>query len=208
MMRPMNQQMILLSQAARILQQREVSPYFELRSLILKQDRKSRAAFKRIFSTYYGLNAAGLTDAFKKRYFDLLFGLDLSIHEAPPYETVLKALYKIKRRKKDRALQASFVSKLISIHDESHPLFDRHVSGFFGISVPTSGALDFRISGFVENLDHIRNQYREWCENEQVKELIAELKLRIPQLTNCHAIRICDFLVWTIGRHKIGSPSK
>jgi hypothetical protein len=201
-------QVALISQASEMLADKDIAPYFKLRTLLTRQDKKNRTAFKKTFARFYGLNSAGLTDSFKKRYFELLFELDLAQYSTPPYESLLKDLYRIKRRQGDHALAASFVSKMVAIHDDSRPLYDRHVSGFFGITVPTNGSRDFRIAGFVANLDHIRHQYQNWCKTEQVKGLIASLQSRTPQLANCHPIRICDFLVWTVGRHQIGKPKK
>lgn len=201
-------QLELVAQAAAEIKESDVAPYFQLRDLLRRSDERDRAAFRKGFSRFYGLNSAGLTEQFKSRYFDLLFGLKLDPAAAPPYDALLRELYPILRRKGDRILAASFVSKLIAMHDESRPLYDRHVCHFFGIDVPSLGSLDFRIAGFVANLDVIQRHYLAWAKLEKFQSCVLESQQRIPALGSCHVVRICDFLVWTVGRRSIGTASK
>lgn len=198
----------LVSRAAQRLAESDIAPYFALREILARNEKRERRLFRKQFAKYYGLNAAGITDAFKTRYFELLFDLKLDPDIPPPYKELLLELYPIKRRKGDKVLAASFVSKLIAMHDESRPLFDRHVSHFFGLDVPSAGPLEFRIAGFIANLDIIRGHYLAWCKVNEFRSVIAALKNRIPSLASCHDVRICDFLVWTVGRQRIGAPPK
>jgi hypothetical protein len=204
MSEPNKYQLILLREATMHLEETNVSPYLTLRYLLTKKPAGFQAEFRRIFESYYGLNSGGLTEAFKNRYFDLLFGLEIQDHD-DPHTRILAELYEIPRRKGDKALQCSFVSKLVAIHDESYPIFDRHVSDFFGISVPSNWSLDFRIAGFMENLKHLRNTYQCWSEDSEFQKILLTLKQRHPYLNGCTTPRIADFLVWTVGHNKLGS---
>ena len=118
------------------LREENISPYMELKRLLTDKPGGYQREFRRIFETYYGLNAGGVTDAFKDRYFELLFGLKIQDqddpHDPDPYGTLRNS----QAQGLDKALQCSFVSKLVAIHDESYPIFDRHVSDFFGITRP------------------------------------------------------------------------
>lgn len=201
-------QLDLVSRGAAHIMESEVAPYFALRAMLSRNEAHERPLFRKQFTTFYGLNAAGVTDTFKTRYFELLFGLKLDPRVPPPYEALLLDLHRIKRRKGDNVLAASFVSKLVAMHDESRPLFDRHVSHFFGVDVPSAGPLEFRIAGFVANLDAIRGHYLAWSKRKEFLSVVASLRERIPCLTSCHDVRICDFLVWTVGRRRIGAPLK
>jgi hypothetical protein len=198
----------LVSQAAQRLVESDIAPYFALREMLVRNEKHERRLFRKQFAKYYGLNAAGITDTFKTCYFQLLFELKLVPDIPPPYKELLLELYPIKRSKGDNILAASFVSKLIAMHDESRPLFDRHVSHFFGLDVPSAGPVEFRIAGFVANLDTIRGHYLAWSKEHEFRSALAALKNRIPSLASCHDVRICDFLVWTVGRQRIGAPSK
>lgn len=201
-------QVDLVSQAAAQIRESDIAPYFELRDMLLRNEGHERPLFREQFAKFYGLNAAGVTDIFKARYFELFFDLRVQPGVLPPYEALLLALHPIKRRKGDNILAASFVSKMVAMHDESRPLFDRHVSHFFGIDVPSAGSLEFRIAGFVANLDAIRGRYLAWNRERKFLSIAMALKKRISRLTSCHDVRICDFLVWTVGRQRIGAPSK
>lgn len=201
-------QLELVAQAALKIKGQDVAPYFKLRDLLRRPGGPDRAAFRKQFERFYGLNAAGLTEAFKSRYFDLLFELKLGPASVPPFEELLRELYPIVRRQGDRILAASFVSKLVAMHDESWPLYDRHVSQFFGIDVPSIGSLAFRIAGFVENLTAIRRHYFAWGEAAEFQRCVSELTRQFSAMSSCHPVRICDFLVWTVGRERIGTPPR
>ena len=200
---PNKYQISLLRLAVTYLKEEDYIPYFDLKRLLAERHAGFKTEFRRIFEHYYGLNTGGITDTFKARYFELLF--DLVLHEGvDPYTLILKELYDIPRRKLDNALQCSFVSKLIAIHDEAYPIFDRHVSKFFGVTVPTNGSIDFRIAGFVANLEWLRETYQLWSVDSQFQKIVLTVKQKHPLLEDCSDPRIADFLVWTVGRNKLG----
>jgi hypothetical protein len=201
---PNRYQLILLHKATMHLEEENISPYLELKRLLTDKPGGFQREFRRIFESYFGLNAGGVTDAFKDRYFELLFGLEIQDRD-DPHTPILMELYEIPRRKGDKALQCSFVSKLVAIHDESYPLFDRHVSDFFGIAVPSNGSIDFRVAGFIANLKHLRKTYQRWSEDSEFQKILLAVKQRFPYLKDCTAPRIADFLVWAVGRNKLGS---
>lgn len=201
----MEQQFALLREAANYLSASDVAPYFKLKHLQYSQNGHDRSEFRQLFSRFYGLNAGGLTDDFKNRYFELLFSLRLAPNLEPPYADLLKELYGFRRRKGDQVIAVSFVSKLVAMHDESRPLYDRHVRNFFGIGKPALGSVIFQTEGFIHNLGIIRSQYENWSADPNFKTMINHLLKKIPQLKDCHPNRVCDFLVWTAGRRKLGS---
>jgi len=201
---PNKYQMGLLGVAITHLREADFSRYLKLKLLLAEKPRGFKTDFRQAFGIYYGLNAGGVTEAFKDRYFDLLFSLKLQ-DDGDPYTPILRELYEIPRRKKDKALQCSFVSKLVAIHDEASPIFDRHVSDFFGITVPTRGSVDFRIAGFVANLQWLRQTYHRWSEDSQFQKILLTVKQKHPSLKGCANPRVADFLVWTVGRKKLWS---
>jgi len=190
-----------LKKACKAIEGKNVAPYCQLRAWLT--DPSKRADFTRRFKSYYGLNAGGLTDDWKEKYFDILFSLDLSC-TAEPYTPILKELYEYARKKGDRVLSFSFVSKLVAIHDESRPLYDKHVSAFFGVAPPATGSNDFRIAGFLRNLNMLQSTYIEWSGIQEFVDVIAELRRRFPCIACCHNGRLFDFLVWAVGHYKIG----
>ncbi len=190
----------LLAKAADKIKPTDFDEYFELRRL--NQQPSDRQEFQARFANYYRLHIGGLTDAFKHRYLHLLVTWQPR-GQRDPYSPLLLDLYQFPRRRGDQTLQVSFVSKLVAFHDESRPLFDRHVSRFFGVSVPAVGSVEFRISGFVANLEGIRAQYEAWAASSRFKSLVRPLFQKNPNLKNCHPTRLCDFLVWTVGSYEL-----
>ena len=191
----------LLAKAAHRIHSRDLNGYFELKSL-LHGDANHRDTFKAKFTTYYGLNSGGLTNKLKERYFELLFSHEAQ-NQKDPYTDLLTELYKYPNQRGYQTLQGSFVSKLVAIHDEERPIYDTHVGNFFGVSSPSIGPIDFRIAGFVANLEHIRQIYSIWKSEREYTQLTGKLFQKHPALQSCHAVRVCDFLVWAVGHYRI-----
>jgi hypothetical protein len=192
----------LLSKAVATIRPTDFNEYFELKRLSQKTDTASRREMQTRFANYYRLHIGGLTKAFKRRYLALLLTCKPR-GKRDPYTPLLKELYRFPRRKGDRALQVSFVSKLVAFHDESRPLYDVHVKNFFGFSPPSVGSIDFRIAGFVANLQNIQTQYEAWSANPRFAKIMQPLFKKNPALRKCHPNRLCDFLVWTVGAYDL-----
>jgi hypothetical protein len=192
----------LLAKASNEIRSSDFTGYFELKRLLVSKRAVDRREFQTQFATYYRLHSGGLTEEFKRRYFEHLFAFE-SVRQKDPYTPILLDLYSFPRLKGDYTIQASFVSKLVAIHDESRPLYDRHVSKFFGVTVPSVGPVEFRIAGFVANLQRIRDYYDAWAVDPHFKRITQALFVKHPQLQTCHPSRVCDFLVWTVGDKEI-----
>lgn len=201
------EQYTLLRKAVNFLEHWNYCPYLKLKRLFIDKPAGYQADFRRIFISFYGLNQGGLTDTFRDRYFELLFGLELK-DGVDPYTPILKELHGFERKKGDNALHGSFVSKLVAMHDESYPIFDRHVGSFFGISRPPAGDIDLRISKFVSDLTRLRETYRYISQKEDFIEILKEVKEKKPDLETCTPPRIADFLIWTIGNNKLYQPAR
>ncbi|MFO7698849.1 MAG: hypothetical protein R6X16_17080 [Anaerolineae bacterium] len=193
-------QLGIICRAMPLVEARSVDRYLELRRLVNDASEESRARFESGFASFYALNAAFPTEAFRRRYFDLLWALALPI-EPGTYATLLTELYQIPGSPGNHALHASFVSKLVAMHDESKPILDHNTSRFFGVVVPAEGDLDYRIALFVDHLERISRTYLLWATNPQFCTATAALCDRIPGLATCHPVRVCEFVVWAAVRH-------
>jgi hypothetical protein len=85
----------------------------------------------------------------------------------------------------------------VAIHDESRAIDDRRVSSFFGLGVPEGRDLEFRIEGFIANLERLRACYLDWANDGRFLAILPRLQERVPELLNCYPVRVVDFLVWT-----------
>jgi hypothetical protein len=174
--------------------------YSLLRKLRGDPSNESKSKFRALFSRYYGINAAGLTNEWKDKYFSLLFSFGEKM-PSDPHRTALSELYQLQRRKGDNSLQFSFVSKLVAIHDEQQPIFDKYVQAYFGLGPPLLMELpEVRISGFLQNLNEIRRRYEFWSTSAPFVEILQSLRRDHAGLADCHSTRICDFLVWLVGK--------
>lgn len=197
----------VLEFSARELLIEDVAPYFRLRSFLSQSSPRDRKVFEREFARFYGLNAAGVSDRFRRAYFDELYAADPASNDWPNYHALLERLYAIPNRRGKRVLQSSFVSKLVAAKDESKPLFDIHVARFFGFSIPSVGSTGYRAEMLTSHLDYIGRAYRRWARTE-LSRTLQVLRKRIPELRNCNDVRLCDFLVWTAGRKKLTNGVK
>lgn len=178
-------------------------PYLELKELLHDETPEAHDRFRSLFINYYGLNTGGLTDEFKNRFFGILFGTKVIVNGRPNFSGIFDELSGIKRKKGDYAMQFSFISKLVSIHLESSPIYDKHVLDFFGEKASAaSTSKKERIEWFEGFLDRVSMCYQEWAKDERIKPILTNLKARDDKLKNCHDVRLLDFLIWKVGNKK------
>lgn len=179
-------------------------PYLELKDLLPDASPLSRSRFRSLFTSYYGLNVGGLTNEFKSRFFEILFSDQVIVNGQREFSTILTALSRIRRKKQDYAMPFSFVSKLVAIHSESSPIYDRHVVAFFRENVPVASVdKKKRIQWFVGFLDRVGRSYEAWAEDDRIKPILNRLKARDSRLEKCDEVRLVDFLVWKVGNQKL-----
>jgi hypothetical protein len=152
----------------------------------------------------YDLDRGGLTEQFKDRYFEILFGSNVMLNGQPDYAGILNEFSAIKRKQGDLAMPFSFVSKLVGMHLESSPIYDRHVLDFFGREAPKPKVDKAkRIEWFVGFLNDVSRGYAIWADASMVRSILERLKAHDDRLRNCHDFRFLDFLVWKVGNGKL-----
>jgi hypothetical protein len=172
----------------------------------LKTRKQIDETFKSVFSKFYGLNHAGLSKEWKEKYFCIMNEYRIE-DQKNPYEKILKELYCIKRLKGDYALEASFVTKLVSFKNESYPIFDKYVSSYFGIDVPKSPDINFRIYRFTKNMMLLKSEYEEITQMDDFNSIRDQIEDRDPRLKEVHPNRLIDILIWVIGKNRITTAS-
>ncbi len=179
-------------------------PYLELKALLPDLTLEARGRFRFLYTRFYGLDVGGLTDKFKDKYFEILFGGSVILNGQPNYAGILQELSVIERKQGGLAMPFSFVSKLVGMRLESSPLYDKHVLAFFGREAPAA-AVDKakRIEWYVAFLDDVSSSYATWVGASTVKPILDRLKARDNRLRDCHDFRLLDFLVWKVGNGKL-----
>jgi hypothetical protein len=179
-------------------------PYLELKAMLANPTLLVRNRFELLFIGYYGLDRAGLSEAFRQRYFQILFDGNVLSNGEPRFAPILGELYSIPRRQGDHALQLSFVSKLVAIHSETSPIYDTHVQTFFREYDPgTSVGQPERAAWFVDFLKRVSDSYAVWAQDERLAPILQRFKARDEKLALCHVNRLLDFLVWKVGNQKL-----
>lgn len=189
-----------LDQAEALLFHFDFCPYFELRSLFRSDHPTARDRFRALFTKYYGLNTGGLTGEFLDRFFAILFEGNVIVGGRPAFSAILMELCAIKRRRGDCAMPFSFVSKLVAMHDEASPVYDRHVLAFFnGKAPPASTEKSKRIEWFERLLQRISASYTIWSSDTRMSPVLERFKRRDEKLADLHPVRLMDFLIWKVG---------
>jgi hypothetical protein len=193
-----------LDKAETLMFHSDFCPYLELKEMFPDASPLARHRFRILFTSYYGINAGGLTDVFKDRFFAILFDGNVIVNGQPDFPTILNELSLIPRKKGDYAMPYSFVSKLVGIHQESSPIYDKHVLAFFGKKAPAASVpKQNRIAWYVGFLSQVATDYATWAQDVRVIPNLHRLKLRDQRLAQCHAIRLLDFLIWKVGNQKL-----
>ena len=97
-------------------------------------------------------------------------------------------------------MQFSFVTKLISFINESSPIYDKHVSSFFGISTTRISDKYLRISTFTRNMKSLQKLYSQIATSKKILEIKKIFEEYDERYKNVHINRIIDFLVWNYGK--------
>lgn len=192
-----------LGQAEALMYHCNFCPYLELKELLANPTAQNKHRFRSLFTTYYGLTVGGLTDSFKDRYFEILFSRNVIIQGRPDFVGILTDLSRIKTKRGINAVPFSFVSKLVAIHQERSPIYDRHVRGFLDFKEVKAPSLELRIEWFVGTINRIATSYQAWAKDKRIQPIVERLKARDARLQRCDVVRLMDFLVWKVGNQKL-----
>ncbi|MGD0008130.1 MAG: hypothetical protein ABSE93_06255 [Terriglobia bacterium] len=178
---------------------KSVNAYVFLSKLFRERDVSKDQEFQSAFRSFYRLNAAGLTDAFKTEYFRTLENLRGS-------ETIdLKALsgkfYLIPTRQGKNTLQFSFVTKLAHTVNVSYPIYDTEVAHAFEFTRPVSGNYQTRLNQLLEFYEGLREAYGAILKNRLMTQCILAFRTKFfaqaPQLDD---VKVLDFIFWSAGK--------
>jgi hypothetical protein len=182
------------------LRQEEIDVYLFLADRYqATSDIRTDHIFQFVFRSYYRLDNAGLTDAFKDLYFETLAECRKGSRIELPL--LCRRLYDIPNRKGQKTLQFSFATKLVSMADKELPIFDLYVAKAYRFVAPqTDRGLDARIEAYMTFYEHLRTsanwlkQQPDYC---RFLDNVGNARRGWERLTEA---RKTDFLLWTAGK--------
>lgn len=183
------------------LEPKNFAPYLRLKELLHDKSPDARAEFRKTFKSFYMMRpGTGASPAFDQRFFEILFSFNPLADPNRDFSAIVGELAPIKDPRGRTRLQFSFVSKLVAIHQEASPIYDKHVKNFFGESNPpyrlhAAG----RIAYVADFLEFVAGRYKGWSQDPRLAAILDRVRDRDPRLWNCDAVRLVDFLVWRVG---------
>jgi len=156
-------------------------------------DVSKNEVYKLIYSRYYGLKGAALTEAFFARYFELL---ENTKHSGFDPLAIAQNLKEYPNRKGQLSLQFSFITKIGATFDPNLPIYDSRIVELFGIrNSKLIRDYDERILAHLDDFEEIKRR--------------IDMCLKVPPFSDlvnrCHLVntagilpdrRLADLILW------------
>ena len=165
-----------------------------------KGEIKYNLIFQFVFSSFYGLNNAGLIPEFKEVYFKLLDkNRDSSDLDFNP---ILNQLLEIENRKGQKSLQFSFTTKLFHTIDPNYPIYDAEIASLFDFRQPYHQKdINKKIKAYLDQYSQIKYTYDVLVSEKLIDSAIDLFQSRFSNY-NIPLIKIIDFIFWSSGKLK------
>lgn len=155
--------------------------------------------FQFLFRSFYRMDSAGLKTEFKTKYFKML--QEHRRRDDVDLRGLAKVFYEIKRRKEDKSLQFSFVTKLAHTINVSYPIYDNEVASAFAFRWPVNGTLDQRLDRLMGFYEWFRLAYATILSENLMGPTVQGFRTKFPEQTPFIAdIKVLDFLFWSTGK--------
>lgn len=177
--------------------------YCFIKDNIFSTDVTNNYILQFVYRSFYGLDTAGLTPDFKKRYFELMQEYKT---KSIDIKDILLNLYRIKNYKKQNTLQFSFVSKLANTIDHNLPIYDSEVAKYFKYS-PASylHSIENRIESYMTFYNILKIKYKTIIDENKLQIIRSNFKSKYLSSTSTaiSESRILDFIFWSAGKLKL-----
>jgi len=160
--------------------------------------------FQFVYRSFYRLDNAGLTPAFKSAYFQCMEDARRSLNVDIP--TIVKKLHGEPNRKGHATLQFSFVTKLANTIDCcKYPIYDAEVARYFGFRAPShTKSFDVRLAEFRTFYQWLGTLYEDVIAQGQVNEVIDRFYVAYgPESRQMPPLRVLDFIFWAAGKSEL-----
>jgi hypothetical protein len=127
--------------------------------------------FQFVFKSYYRLDGAGLSSAFKHAFFEILE--ENKGNDKLDFLPVLKRLYAFENPKAANAVQFPFVSKLIHTIDNKRAIYDNDIAKIFALPKPAQQDFDLKVEHYLNQFGTIERLYKDILLSKLIPETIA-----------------------------------
>lgn len=181
------------------LSQTSIDAYVYLSNRFNACDVSQDLPFQSRFRSFYGLNAARLTEAFTAEYFNVLQALRGT--DSLDLRLLVFQFYVIPNAKGQNTLQFSFVTKLAHTINASYPIYDDEVATAFAFNRPAYGSFEHRLNRLMRFYETLKATYMRILNDGLMASTMQAFHARFPeQASHLPNIKLLDFTFWSTGK--------
>lgn len=176
-----------------------VDVYVFLSKRFGERDVSKDQVFQFVFRSFYRLDSAGLTDAFKTEYFKTLE--DLRATDAVKLKDLADQFHRIPTLRGKNTLQFSFSTKLAHTISVAYPIYDTEVAHAFGFTKPASGDYQARLNELLDFYDWLKGAYETILKDRLMIQTIQAFRNKFSaQAPDLDDVKVLDFIFWSAGK--------
>jgi hypothetical protein len=177
-----------------------IAVYLFLREQCSKGSVLGNELFQFVYRSFYRLDNAGLSPAFKADYF-VCFEENRKAKDVD-IRAVVTRLYEFPNLRGLHSLQFSFTTKLANTIDDRFPIYDRQVATVFGFKpLSPSELFDDRLADLLTFYDFLKKTYAEIISENRLGPAIQAFGEIYPDLDPLlPPIKRLDFIFWSAGK--------
>jgi hypothetical protein len=153
--------------------------------------------FRRKYRAFWQLGAARLGEEWVEAHFDLM---ERASQQRLDIRDVITALSLVPRNAAGGyAVDLSFASKLVHMHEPKAPIYDALIADFFLYKAPTTGTVTVRVENQLEFYSFLVKEYRRIHDDGLLVPVVEACRARFGPV-EVSAEKWYDFAIWTFVR--------
>lgn len=179
------------------LEHESIKVYSYLTEKFNNTDATKDLPFQFMYRSFYRLDNAGLTPAFKTAYFEILQTERAT--SQPDLKAILERLRHYHNRKGQENVQFSFLTKLANTINNNYPIYDSEVARVFGYSRPTDRDFNIKVGKYLKQFDHIKHSYEQIVSAGLLSQTIVLFDIKFND-HDLSPMKRLDFIFWSAGK--------
>lgn len=155
--------------------------------------------FQFVYRSFYRLDNAGLSNAFKEEYF-VIFE-EIRRNNTLDFSSVLQRLSQFPNLKGQSTFQFSFVSKMFNTIDDTLPIYDSKVAKVFAFKKTASKNFNQKLDHYSKQLEIIQNSYERILNQQLLPKTVVAFDQQFSNYQLADAKKL-DFIFWAAGKLK------